>query len=146
MGIDKYSANTYNKYISFRRKKMKNLSAKWQKTIVWLSGWLNIIAFFLAGGYIYLNTDDDDVKRSAKTAVVLTLFFTAIEVLRSIIYNVLNIANVSYDTLSVISDIGTAFSIIKTITFTTLFILDLCGIKFIPVLKNKENKETTEEE
>lgn len=121
---------------------MKSLSTKWQKLIVWLTGYLNTIAFVLAGGFIYLKTEDDDVKTSAKTVLFLLAIFTGLEILRGIVYNILSVANVTYDVLSVVSDIGTVISIIKMIVFVTLFILDLVGIKLLPVKTNAsdENK------
>ena len=120
---------------------MKNLSSKWQKLIVWLTGYLNIIAFCLAGGYIFLKTDDDDVKTSAKTVFALTAFFTGLEILRGLVYNILNVVNVDYQVLSVLSDIGTVFSIIKMIVFVVLFILDFIGIKFLPVKSGTKSEE-----
>ncbi len=123
---------------------MKNLSSKWQKCIVWLTGYLNTIAFFLAGGYVYLNTDDEDVKGSAKNVLVLMLGFTGLEILRSIIYNIFSIAN-NYEATSVLSDIALVFSIIKMVVFVVFFVLDLCGIKLSSVKKtsSKPTQQTT---
>ena len=124
---------------------MKNLSSKWQKAIVWLTGWLNIIAFVLAGGYVYLKTDDEDVKGSAKTVLALWLGFTGIELVRSLIYNIANLAEVEYKTLNTISDIGLAITVVKAVVFLALFILDLCGIKFKRQEKVQTNEKTDEE-
>ncbi len=124
---------------------MKNLSSKWQKLIVWLTGYVNIIAFFLAGGYIFLKTDDEDVKTSAKTALVLTVFFTVVELVRSVIYSIMSLSEAPYTTLNNISKVATVFSIIKIVAFIALAILDLCGIKLIPV-KNKASQNKTEED
>ena len=125
---------------------MKNLSSKWQKLIVWLTGYVNIIAFFLAGGYIFLKTDDEDVKTSAKTALVLTVFFTVVELLRSVIYYIMSLANVPYETLSKVSEIGTVLTIVKIVAFVTLAILDLCGIKLLPVKSNASQSQPEQKE
>lgn len=124
---------------------MKTLSIFWQKTIVWLTGWLNTIAFFLAGGYVYLNTESEDVKKSAKSVLGLMLIFAGIEILRSVIYNILSVANVDYDTLSVITDISYVITIIKSIVFVTLYILDIKGIKFLPIKEKTIEEEKVEE-
>ncbi len=124
---------------------MQKLSEKWQKAIVWLTGYLNIIAFFLAGGYIYLKTDNEDVKTSAKNVLVLLIGFTGLDILRSVIYNILSIASASYDVLNAISKIGTVFTIIKAIVFVVLFILDICGKK-IMLVKQSKIVETKSEE
>ncbi len=119
---------------------MKNLSEKLQKLIVWLTGYLNVIAFFIAGGYVYLNTDSEDVKTSSKTVLYLVAGFTGLEILRSIIYNILSLVNVDYTTLNAFSDVALVLSIIKAIVFVTLFILDLCSIKIIPIKTTAKNK------
>ena len=112
---------------------MKNLSSKWQKIIVWFTGYLNVIAFFLAGGFTYLKTEDEDVKGSCKTVFVLLIGFTALEILRMIIYNILAVTSVGYDVLNAFNDIALILNVIKAIVFVTFCILDLCGIKIIPV-------------
>lgn len=124
---------------------MQKLSEKWQKAIIWLTGYLNIIAFFLAGGYIYLKTDNEDVKSSAKNVLVLLIGFTGLDILRSVIYNILSVASAGYDVLNVISKIGTVFTIIKAIVFVVLFILDICGKK-IMLVKNSKTVETKTED
>ena len=107
---------------------MKNLSAVWQKCIIWITAYLNVIAFVIAGGYFYFKSEDEDVRGTAKLALLGFGGFTALELVRSLIYNLLNLFEASYDTLSVMSDIGTVFSILRVLTFVTFFILDLCGV------------------
>ena len=108
---------------------MKNLSAKWQKLIIWLTAYLNVIAFVLAGGYIYLNTEDEDVKDSAKNALAVVAAFTALDILKTVIYNALYIDGSS--ALDFLSDAVVVITIIKAIAFVTLFVLDLKNIKII---------------
>lgn len=120
---------------------MKKLSAFWQKLIVWFTGYANIIAFVVAGGYLYLNTDKKEVKTSAKTALIVTVTFTALELLRSLILYIMYLANATYATTSVMSDVSYVFSILKMVTFVTLFVLDLCGIqpiKLLPFYKDED--------
>ena len=117
---------------SGRENFMKNLSAKWQKLIIWLTAYLNVIAFVLAGGYIYLNTEDEDVKDSAKNALAVVAVFTALDILRTVIYNVLYIDGSS--ALDFLSDAVVVITIIKAIAFVTLFVLDLKNIKIIKII------------
>ena len=119
---------------------MKNLSSKWQKAIVWFTGYVNVIAFILAGGYMYLNTQDKDVKGTAKTAMGVVIGFTVLDMLRSIVYNIASLADVEYKTLNAISDIGVALTIVKAIVFVTLFIVDVFVKKSTPVEIAKENE------
>ena len=119
---------------------MKNLSATWQKLILWLTGYVSIVAFILAGGYFYKNTEDKKVKTTAKVVLVLTAVFTALGIVVSILNNIATIAD-NYDIMNTASTMSAIFSLVKIVTFVTLFILDLCGIDFIP----KKQSESTEE-
>ena len=119
---------------------MKNLSSKWQKAIVWFTGYVNVIAFFLAGGYVYLNTQDKDVKGTAKTALGVVIGFNVLDILRSVVYNIASLADVEYKTLNVISDIGVALTIVKAVVFATLFIVDVFIKKSAPVETTEENE------
>jgi hypothetical protein len=118
---------------------MKGLSSKWQKLIVWLTGYANIIAFFVAGGYVYLNTEDDDVKGTAKSVLYLVAVFTGIELLRSLVYNVLSVAGADYGVLNALTTISMVVAALKMVTFAVLFIFDMCGKKLINFGGNDEN-------
>jgi len=124
---------------------MKNLSVKWQKIIIWLKGYLNIIAFFLAGGFVFYKTEDEDVKKSAKTVLLFTLVFTAIDIIRLIIYNFASVSDANYDTLNEISKFGLIMSVIKAVVFVTFGILDFFKIKVIPVGFLDDKKENTQD-
>ena len=127
---------------------MKNLSAKWQKIVIWLTGYLNLIAFFIAGGFIYNKTEDEDVKKSAKTVLLFTLAFTALEIIYLIIYNFMGIGDASYDDLNGFSKFMLFVEIIKAVVFVTFGVLDFFGIKVIPVdfIDGKKNKDDNDQE
>lgn len=127
---------------------MKGLSVKWQKIIVWLTGYLNVIAFFLAGAYVFTKTEDEDVKKSAKTVLLLTLGFTALEIFYSIISNIMEIGDASFDKLSGFAKFFIFVKIIKAIAFVTFGVLDFFKIKVIPVefLDDKTQTEETNNE
>lgn len=121
---------------------MKNLSTRWQKLIVWLTGYLSIIAFVIAGGYIHQKTESDDVKRSAKISLFTVAVFTAFEILFSIISYCYNLAD-TYN--SWVSDARYVLAIIKSVAFVTLFIVDMVvGFgkpqKVEPVVQNTETE------
>ena len=119
---------------------MKGLSSKWQKLIVWLTGYVNIIAFVLAGGYVYLNTEDDDVKDSAKSVLYIVAIFTALELVRSLVYNVLNVSGADYGTLNVLTTIAMIITALKMVVFAVLFVCDMCGKKLISFNSGKEEQ------
>ena len=59
---------------------MKGLWTKnWKKALIWLCGYVHLIAFAVAGGYAVAKTADKELHETAKTVFVITLIFTAIE-------------------------------------------------------------------
>ena len=101
---------------------MKGLSVKWQKLIVWLTGYVNIIAFVIAGGYLFKNTEHEDVKRSAKVALIVTAIFTAIEALCLFMSYCVYLAGSS---TAWISKTSWVVELIKIVVFAVLLIVDL---------------------
>ncbi len=101
---------------------MKNLSVKWQKLIVWLTGYLNIIAFVIAGGYLYINTEQGEVKNSAKVALFATAVFTAVDIALIFVRNCVYLAKAVTDW---IVTTGWVLTIVKIVVFVILFIVDM---------------------
>jgi len=55
-----------------------NWDNKWKTVLIWLSAYLNFIAFVVVGGYFYIKKEDDELQNATKQAFVVTLCFTAI--------------------------------------------------------------------
>lgn len=53
----------------------KEINNKWKKALLWLSGYLTIIAFVIVGGYFVYKTDDKELKKETKRALIVTLIF-----------------------------------------------------------------------
>ena len=126
---------------------MKNLSSKWQKLIIWVTGYLSIIAFVIGGGYIYMKTEDADVKKSAKTVFLISIAFTALDIIFLIVRNITSAAG-DYQALNVISIITSMIAIVEAIVFVVFCALDMVGKKVIPVefLDDKQEVEVKTEE
>lgn len=60
-------------------------SRNWKKVLIWLCGYVHLIAFVIAGGYAIVKSNDKELQKTAKTVLVITLIFTAIEALISIL-------------------------------------------------------------
>ncbi len=61
---------------------MKQLwNNRWKKALIWLCGYVHLIAFAVAGGFVVFRTADRDLHRTAKTVFIVTLIFTAVEAL-----------------------------------------------------------------
>jgi len=50
-----------------------------KKALIWFSGYFSFIAFAIVGGYTIIKSDDEDLKKNAKWAFVVTLIFAAIQ-------------------------------------------------------------------
>ena len=59
---------------------MKGLWTKnWKKALIWLCGYVHLIAFAITGGYVIAKSTDKELHRTAKTVFIVTLIFTAVE-------------------------------------------------------------------
>ena len=126
---------------------MKNLSSKWQKLIIWVTGYLSIIAFVIGGGYIYMKTEDADVKKSAKTVFLISIAFTALDIIFLIIRNITSAAG-DYQAINGVSITVGVIAMIEAIVFVVFCALDMVGKKVIPVefLDDKQEVEVKTEE
>lgn len=122
---------------------MKNLSVRWQKLIVWLTGYLSIVAFVIAGGYIHQKTEHDEVKSSTKVALFVTAVFTALDMIRYLLQYCVGLANAS---TAWVYDMSYVFAIVKIIAFIVLFIVDMTvGFGRGKQSAKKEEEKPTEE-
>ena len=51
----------------------------WTKALIWLCGYVHLIAFAITGGYVIAKSTDKELHRTAKTLFIVTLIFTAVE-------------------------------------------------------------------
>lgn len=125
---------------------MKNLSSKWQKLIIWVTGYLSIIAFVIGGGYIYMKTEDADVKKSAKTVFLISIAFTALDIVFLIVRNITSAAG-DYQAINGVSITVGVIAMIEAIVFVVFCALDMVGKKVIPVefLDDKQEVEVKTE-
>ncbi len=119
----------------------KTWSTKWKKCLIWLSGYLNFVAFALVGGYAIVKSDDEKLKKTTKLAFIITLIFTAVSAFLLIFYNFMIMqegyyGSPAYNFYSIFTSIVT---IAKVIVFAVFIILEL-------VKKEKEDKPTTDEQ
>ena len=110
---------------------MKGLSSKWQKLIVWLTGYLSIIAFVIGGGYIFMKTEDEDVKKSCKTVFLISLGFTALDIIFLIIRNITSAAG-DYQAINGVSITVGVIAMIEAIVFVVFCALDMVGKRLYP--------------
>ena len=104
---------------------------KWKKVLIWISGYVNFIAFAIVGGWIIVKSDDKELKRTAKTTFIVTLIFIAIEAVLLILSSIFQqtsgyYSSSLYDVMSILSLIET---IAKIIVYAIFIILTFCEDK-----------------
>lgn len=123
---------------------MEKIKKNWLKLILWAGAYVNLLIFALCGGYVYLKTEDEDVKKEVKKVFLISLLFVGINMLPSLIYNILGLATSSnYDFYNVLTRL---VSIAEIITFIVFGILAFFSPEKVEEQGEKvENKEITEE-
>lgn len=100
---------------------------KWKEVLIWLSGYINFVAFALVGGYTIVKSEDEDLKKTTKTAFIVTLIFTAISAFLLIFHYFGSMASGyygsgAYDFYNIASNI---VGIAKIIVFAVFIIMAL---------------------
>lgn len=121
----------------------------WKKVFIFLSAYLSIIAFAVLGGVIWYKKDEDeDVKKTLKLALILTLIFTAISAFLSIYNHIGSLclgyySSTAYDFYDIVS---TIVALAKIIVFAILIIKEIvCVIKIKKLNNGKVEGNLTEE-
>lgn len=121
----------------------------WKKVFVFLSAYLSIIAFAVLGGVIWYKKDEEeDVKKTLKLALIITLIFTAISAFLSIYNHIGSLcpnyySSTAYDFYDILS---TIVALSKIIVFAILIIKEIvCVIKIKKLNNGKVEGNLTEE-
>ena len=119
---------------------------KWKKVLIWISGYINFIAFAIVGGWVIGKSEDKELKKTAKTAFIVTLIFTAIDAVLLLLTSIFQqtsgyYSSALYDVMNILSLIETISKIIVYAIFVILtFFEDKTSDKIL-----KEFNESTEE-
>lgn len=103
------------------------MNEKLKKVFILLSGYLSFIAFAIVGGYVFIKSDSEELKKTAKLTLIVTLIFTAISAVL-LIYNHFGnffggyYSSTAYDVYSMITGI---VAIAKIIVYAVLIIMVL---------------------
>ncbi len=60
---------------------------KWKKCLIWFSGYFSFIAYAVVGGYVVIKGEDKELKKTAKTAFVVTLIFACLSAFLTLFSN-----------------------------------------------------------
>ena len=118
-------------------------SQKWKKALIWVSGYVSFLCFALVGGYAFLKSEDEELKKTSKMVFFISLIFMALSAFMSIINNFGSMGNnwyssALYDFYSVCTKL---ISIAQIITYAVFVILTF----FFSGKKEEVVEEVTEE-
>lgn len=86
-------------------------TTRWKALLIWISGYLSFIAFALVGGYVIVKSEDEELKKTAKTVLIVTLIFTAISMFLGIYNGIGNMTDHYYA-----SNAQDAYNVMQQIT------------------------------
>ncbi len=128
-----------------------NWSAKWKKCLIWFCSYASIVAFALVGGYTIIKSDDEELKKTAKTSFIVLLIFAAIGAFFTIFSNFASMSDTYYQGAAYdFYSYSTKFlSIGEIVTYAVFIILELVkkdgADKIAAEEKNSESKTASEE-
>ena len=120
-----------------------NWNNKWKSVLVWLSAYLNYIAFAVVGGYFYIKNEDEEVQSATKQAFLVTLIFTAINAFLLLFSNIGGLTNTYYSSSAYkfYSVCVNLVNIAKVVVYATFIILALVKKDETPAVEAKDSED-----
>ena len=81
---------------------MKGLKQNQAKFVLWISGFVSFLAFALVGGYVFVSSENEELKKETKKVFVVSLIFVCIEALLSVVSACMGLAGTYSKTYSII--------------------------------------------
>ena len=102
-------------------------SRKWKEVLIWFSAYISFIAFSIIGGYTIIKGNDDDLKKTAKTALIVTLIYSAVSAFLLVFHYFASMAegyysSGAYDFYSITSNL---VNIAKIVVYAVFIIIAL---------------------
>ena len=102
-------------------------SKKWKEILIWFSAYISFIAFAIIGGYTIVKINDDDLKKTAKTALIVTLICSVVSALLLVFHYFASMADGyyssgAYDFYSITSNL---VNIAKIVVYAVFIIIAL---------------------
>ncbi len=114
---------------------------RWKKAFIWLSGYLSIIAFAVVGGYVVVKCEDKELRKTAKTAFIVTLLFTAIDVFMSLLSRINALAGYNLVFTNVISWINFVLFLAEI----AIYVFAIVVVLFVGNAPSAEKNEPAEQ-
>ena len=124
---------------------MKNIwNNRWKKALIWLCGYVSLIAYAITGGYVIVKSEDEDLRRTAKTAFIVTLLFTAIDAFVSILSSIYGLSGYSRGFSDFLSWFRFVIQIAEIAVYAVFILLSLFGGSKETAEPEKLNEEKTQ--
>ena len=118
-------------------------SKKWKEVLIWFSAYISFIAFAITGGYTIVKSNDNDLKKTAKTALVVTLIFSAVSAFLLVFHYFASMADGyygsgAYDFYSIASNLVNIAKIVVYAVFIIMALVKTDGTKKVAENTQKE--------
>lgn len=124
---------------------MKNIwNNRWKKALIWLCGYVSLIAYAITGGYVIVKSEDEDLRRTAKTAFIVTLIFTAIDAFVSVLSSIHGLAGYNQGFSEFLSWFRFFLQIAKIAVYAVFILLSLFGGSKETAEPEKSGEEKTQ--
>ncbi len=103
------------------------MSNMWKKILILLSGYVSFIAFAVVGGFIFLKNENEELKKTAKITLIISLIFIGLLAIFAI-YNYIGsmcsgyLSSGAYDAYIIINNI---ILIAEIVVYAVLIIIEL---------------------
>ena len=143
-GIDSVRFFAYNMAEkSFRSKGGRNMkqiwSLRWKKLLIWVCGYLSIVAFALVGGYTIVRSDSRALKQTSQNAFIVVLIFTALSALGALLSGIGSVSSGMGGFLAVYSMIVT---VSKIVVFAVCAVVSFFRCKEEPDAEGRDENES----
>lgn len=81
---------------------MKGLKQNQAKFVLWISGFVSFLAFALVGGYVFVSSENEELKKETKKVFLVSLIFICIEAVLSVVSACMGLAGTYSKTYSII--------------------------------------------
>ena len=118
---------------------MNKISDRWAKLILWAGSYISAILFAIVGGYCWLKTDREELKKECKKVLVVTLIFLVFDIIIALISSFTTIF--SFNAYKFISIFKAVVSFIKICTYVVFALFACFGIN-INIHKQQDESKT----